>query len=177
MEISQAVQLIRTALIDWTRPQSWCDLGSGTGTFTMALARLMAPGSTIFAVDQDRKALGEIPDHFDGIQIRKTVGDIRNASLPLPPVDGVLIANTLHFIREQQVLVNRLLSVADCFLIVEYERSLPTPWGPYPVGFSKLRKLFAQAGMERVEQIATRPSRFGGTMYSALVTGHRRSIH
>jgi SAM-dependent methyltransferase len=177
MEISQAVQLIDTALIDWTRPQSWCDLGSGTGTFTMALARLMAPGSTIFAIDQNRKALSGIPDHFDGIEIRKMVGDLRNVSLPLPSVDGVLIANTMHFIREQQALVKRLLTVADCFLIVEYERSLPNPWGPYPVGFNKLRKLFAQAGVERVEQIATRPSRFGGMMYSALVSGHRRSVH
>jgi ubiquinone/menaquinone biosynthesis C-methylase UbiE len=84
MEISQAVQLIDTALIDWTRPQSWCDLGSGTGTFTMALARLMAPGSTIFAIDQNRKALSGIPDHFDGIEIRKMVGDLRNVSFPLP---------------------------------------------------------------------------------------------
>jgi trans-aconitate methyltransferase len=175
MEISQAVELIATPLIDWTRPQSWCDLGSGTGTFTMALARLLAPGSTIFAMDQDRRALAEIPDHFNRIEIRKTVGDLRKASLHFPLVDGVLIANTLHFIREQQNLVNRLLSVADCFLIVEYEQSLPNPWGPYPVGFSKLGKLFAQAGVERVEQIAVRPSRFGGTMYSALVTGHRSS--
>ncbi len=142
----------------------------------MALAQLMTPGSTIYAVDQDRKALAEIPNHFNGIEICKTVGDLQNASLALPPVDGVLIANTLHFIREQQVLVNRLLSVTDRFLIVEYERSLPTPWGPYPVGFNKLRKLFAQAGVERVEQIATRPSRFGGTMYSALVTGNRSSL-
>jgi methylase of polypeptide subunit release factors len=76
MEIDQAVELIGTPLIDWTRPQSWCDLGSGTGTFTMALARLMAPGSTIFAVDQDRRALAKIPNHFDGIEIRKIVGDL-----------------------------------------------------------------------------------------------------
>jgi hypothetical protein len=81
------------------------------------------------------------------------------------------MANTLHFIPKQQALLKRLLSVTNCFVIVEYERFLPTPWGPYPVGFSKLRGLFARAGIERVEKIAIRPSRFGGTMYSAFATG------
>jgi len=59
--------------------------------------------------------------------------------------------------------------VADCFLIVEYERSKPIKWGPYPVGFERLSQLFNEAGVKRVEKLATRPSLFGGTMYSALV--------
>ena len=47
--------------------------------------------------------------------------------------------------------------------------SKPNRWGPYPVGFERLRQLFTEAGVERVEKLATRPSLFGGTMYSALV--------
>ena len=42
MKISQATALIRTPLIEWVRPQDWCDLGCGTGTFTTALAELLA---------------------------------------------------------------------------------------------------------------------------------------
>ena len=49
----------------------------------------------------------------------------------------------------------------------------PNPWGPYPVGFEKLCRLFTQAGMEHVEKLATRPSLFGGTMYSALAERSR----
>lgn len=78
------------------------------------------------------------------------------------------MANSLHFIREQGQLLRRLLSVTDRFLVVEYERSMLSPWGPYPVGFERLRELFNAAGVERLEKLATRPLRFGGTMYSAF---------
>ena len=139
----------------------------------MALAQLVAPGSTIYAVDFDQRALEEIPDQYDGVEIRKTVADIGSPSLRLPAVDGILTANTLHFIQEQQVFLRRLLSVTDRFLVVEYERSKPNRWGLYPVGFERLRQLFTWAGVERVEKLATRPSLFGGTMYSALAERSR----
>jgi ubiquinone/menaquinone biosynthesis C-methylase UbiE len=174
MKITEATALIRTPLIEWALSQSWCDLGSGSGTFTVALAQLLAPGSTIYAVDLDRKTLEGIPDQHNGVEIRKIVGDLQSFSLRLPQVDGILMANTLHFIQEQQVLLRRLLSVADRCLIVEYERSRPNRWGPYPVGFEKLRQLFSEAGVERVERLATRPSLFGGTMFSALAERSRR---
>jgi ubiquinone/menaquinone biosynthesis C-methylase UbiE len=173
MKITEAAALIRTPLIEWAQPQSWCDLGSGTGTFTVALAQLLAPGSTIYAVDFEQRALEQIPDQHDGVQICKIVGDLQSSSLRLPSVDGVLMANTLHFIQEQQLLLRRLLSVTDRFLIVEYERSKPNPWGPYPVGFERLCRLFAEAGVERVEKLSTRGSRFGSTMYSALAERSR----
>jgi ubiquinone/menaquinone biosynthesis C-methylase UbiE len=173
MKITEAIALIRTPLIEWARPQSWCDLGSGSGTFTMALAQLLAPGSTIYAVDLDQRALEGIPDQRDGVEIRKIVTDLQSSSLRLPSVDGILMANTLHFIQEQQVFLRRLLSVADRFLVMEYERIKPNPWGPYPVGFEKLRQLFTEAGVERVEKVATRPSLFGSTMYSALAERSR----
>jgi ubiquinone/menaquinone biosynthesis C-methylase UbiE len=168
MKISEAIALIDARRIEWTRPQSWCELGCGSGTFTTALAHLLAPGSTIHAVDLDQRTLAGVPDHYEGVEIRKRVGDIRSPQLLLPSVDGILMANTLHFIQEQQVFLKRLQSVADRFLIVEYERSNPNRWGPYPVGFERLRQLFTEAGVERVEKLATRPSLFGGTIYSAL---------
>jgi hypothetical protein len=108
----------------------------------------------IHAVDLDPRALEYMPDHYDRVEIRKTLGDIGSPSLRLPPLDGILMANTLHFIQEQQALMRRLVSVTDSFLIVEYERSKPNRWGPYPVGFERLRQLFTEAGVERVEKLA-----------------------
>jgi hypothetical protein len=78
------------------------------------------------------------------------------------------MANSLHFIPDQHLFLRKLLSVTDRFLIVEYERSKPSPWGPYPVGFDRLRQLFSETGVQRVEKLATRRSRFGGSMYSAF---------
>ena len=168
MKTSQAAALIRPSLIECRRPQSWCDLGSGSGTFTRALAELLAPGSTIYAVDYDWRVLNEMPDNHHGVEIRKIAADLESSSLRLPFVDGILMANSLHFIREQQAFLERMLSVANRFLIVEYERSKPNRWGPYPVGFERLRQILAGVGVTRVESLATRPSLFGGTMYSAL---------
>jgi SAM-dependent methyltransferase len=137
VKISEATALIHTPLIEWARPQSWCDLGCGSGTFTTALAQLLAPGSMIHAVDLDPRALEYVPDHYDRVEIRKTLGDIGSPSLRLPPVDGILMANTLHFIQEQQALMRRLVSVTDSFLIVEYERSKPNRWGTISGGIRK----------------------------------------
>jgi hypothetical protein len=67
MNIIEATALIRTSLIEWSQPQYWCDLGCGSGTFTMALAHLLSPGSTIHAVDWDQRALENLPNHYDGV--------------------------------------------------------------------------------------------------------------
>jgi SAM-dependent methyltransferase len=168
VKISEATALIRTPLIEWARPQSWCDLGCGSGTFTAALAKLLAPGSAIHAVDLDDRALKGIPDRYEGVEVRKVVADLESTSLRFPQVDGILIANALHFIREQHLFLTKLLSVTDRFLIIEYERSRPTPWGPYPVGFERLCELFSGVGVDQVYKVTARASRFGGTMYSAF---------
>lgn len=173
MTTSQAVELIHTPLIEWTRPQSWCDLGCGSGTFTAALAQLLPAGSTIHAVDQDPRALAKIPNRYDGVEIQKALGDLQRPNLILPSVDGILMANILHFIREQRLFLGRLFSVTDRLLIVEYERSTPNPWGPYPVGFEKLCNLLRGVRVDRVERLTTRPSKYGGTIYSAIAVRSR----
>jgi trans-aconitate methyltransferase len=86
VKIDQASTLIHTPDIEWTRPQSWCDLGCGGGTFTVALAQSLAPGSTIQAIDLDQSALDEIPQRIDGVEIRKVIGDLQNPNLVLPSV-------------------------------------------------------------------------------------------
>ena len=167
MKMSEAIALIRTSAIG-TRSQSWCDLGCGSGTFTVALAQSLVSGSTIDAVDFDEGALKGIPDEYHGVTIRKLLGDLRIPTLRLPSVDGILMANSLHFIQDQHLLLSKLLLVTNRFLIVEYERSKPSPWVPHPIGFERLSQLFSETGVERVEKLSTRRSRFGGTMYSAF---------
>jgi SAM-dependent methyltransferase len=176
MKISEATAFVRTPIIQWARPQSWCDLGCGRGTFTMALAHSLAPGSTVYAVDLDQKALEGIPERYHGVAIRKVLVDLRSPGLRLPSVDGILMANSLHFIQYQHLFLRKLLSVTNRFLIVEYERSKPSPWGPYPVGFDRLCELFREAGVENVVKLATRRSRFGGTLYSAFAELPLRNI-
>jgi hypothetical protein len=116
----------------------------------------------------DSTALEAIPDEDHGVAIRKSLGDMRSPGLRLPSVDGIRMANSLHFIQDQHLLIKKLLPLTNSFLIVEYERSNPSPWGPYPVGFEKLRELFNESGVQWVEKLSTQRSRFGGTIYSAF---------
>jgi trans-aconitate methyltransferase len=168
MTVDQAAALLRTPRIEWARPQIWCDLGCGEGVFTVALASLLAPGSTIHAVDVDQRALRKVPERHGGVAIRTILADVNSLSLRLPPCEGVLMANSLHFIREQVQLLARLTAVSQRLLVVEYERSNSNIWEPYPVNFQKLCDLFHEAGADAVHRIHSRRSRFGGTMYSAL---------
>ena len=173
MTIDQAAVLLRTPRIEWTRPQVWCDLGCGEGLFTLTLATLLAPGSTIYAVDRNQSALRRIPDEHHGANIRKIHGDLNSDRLQLPSADGILMANVLHFIPKQESLLKRLRDVSERFLIVEYEQGRSSSWQPYPVTFQKLRDLFLVIGIHSLTQIGTRRSRFGGTIYSALAEAER----
>jgi len=168
MTIDQAAVLLRTPRIEGVRPQVWCDLGCGEGLFTIALASLLAPGSIIHAVDMNQRALERVPERHGNVAIRAVLADMNSPSLRLPQSDGILMANSLHFIPEQARLLARLASRAQRFLIVEYEQSRSSTWGPYPVNFENLCTLFQRAGVNNVERIGSLKSRFGGTMYSAL---------
>jgi ubiquinone/menaquinone biosynthesis C-methylase UbiE len=167
MTIEEAVALVGNSRIEWARRQAWCDLGCGEGTFTTALALLLAPGSTIHAVDVNSQALKQVPDSHNGVEIRKVIADLNSPSLRLPLVDGILMANSLHFIADQELFLRKLRRLTRRYLVVEYERSLRSIWGPYPVPFQRLRELFHAVGVESVEQIGKRGSQFGGTMYCA----------
>ncbi len=154
MYIAEATELIRIDKISGARAQTWCDLGCGTGTFTLALATLLSPGSVIHAIDKDEKSLSQIPDRYQAVTIHKEVVDLNESDLSLPALDGVLMANFLHFIENQGEFVGRLRSLSERLLIVEYDGRPPS--------------LLLGRGFTGVARVRTRPSRFGGEMYSAL---------
>lgn len=172
MDISEATELIRIDKLSATRPetgsrpQTWCDLGSGTGTFTLALATLLPAGSVIHAIDKNENSLAQIPNWYRGVAIRKQAATLTANNLALPALDGVLMANFLHFIPAQAALVARLRSLSEHLLVVEYDRRPRSQWIPYPVGFSALQSLLLEQGFTGIVRAGTRPSRFGGELYS-----------
>ena len=168
MHILEATDLIRIDTISEARAQTWCDLGCGTGIFTLALAALLPPGSVIHAIDKDEKSVAQIPDRYKRVTIHKKVENLDDRRLSLPAIDGVLMANFLHFIEHQGTFVARLRTLSDRLLVVEYDGRAPSQWVPYPLGFSALRELLLKRGFTKITKIGTRVSRFGGEMYSAL---------
>ncbi len=153
----------------------WADLGAGHGAFTLALADLLGSGGAICAVDKDRGALGQLEQslaaRFPAVSLHTVVADF-SRSLALPPLDGLVMANALHFVaRPQQEAVVRALQrhlrPEGRFLLVEYNTDRGNHWVPHPLSFPAWAVLARRAGFERTELLATRPSHFLGEFYAA----------
>lgn len=155
----------------------WADLGSGSGAFTLALADLLGPSARIYSVDRDEQALLEqeramrarFPDRaLTSLTYR--VADFTQP-LDLPPLDGVVMANSLHFQRDKDTvlqLVRGYLKPRGRLLLVEYNADRGNPWVPYPLSYASWEALARANGLVETRLLATRPSRFLREIYSAV---------
>jgi SAM-dependent methyltransferase len=151
-------------------------MGAGDGAFTLALADLLGPGATIHTIDRDGAALArgtaEVARRFPGVIIRPQATDFTHP-LDLPPLDGLVMANALHFVRDgdKAALVRRLatyLKPGSRFLLVEYNVDRGNVWVPHPLSYDTWAALAARAGLSDVTLIGRRPSRFLSEIYSAV---------
>lgn len=172
MELNTAITLLAKGVLPEGQPQSWYDLGAGTGVFTQALAALLPSESDVLAIDRDISSLNQIPVSLKSVRISTRVADF---TLPMPDEqrDGILLANSLHFIKDAvaflAILKNRL-KTGGRLLIVEYDLTQSSRWVPYPVSFSSLQVLCQEAGLEPPSILAKTPSRLNRShIYSALV--------
>lgn len=173
MKQSQAIDLISVPGRSFRTGGIWVDLGCGTGTFTMALARLLGANSRIFAVDKNYSSLEKIPGYFNKTVIEKKHVDFITDELYFPELDGILMANSLHYVQKQTAFIKAVktyLKPDGCFLIVEYDSNRSNPWVPYPVSFSRLEELFNAAGFSSVQKITEKPSLYNrSNLYSAII--------
>src|SRR5262245_29380664 len=98
MQLRDAVDMLADSGVDALGPTTWADLGCGDGTFTRALAELLAAGSTIHAMDLDGSALRRIPSMQNRVRIATHRGDFTNQPWPFADLDGILMANSLHYV-------------------------------------------------------------------------------
>ena len=152
----------------------WLELGAGEGAFTLALADLLGPGAEIVALDRDASALGrlaeELPRRFPGRDLTTDVADFRD-SLPPGPFDGVLAANSLHFVRDPVEVLRRagaVLRPGGRLIVVEYDADRGNPWVPHPFSSRRFPDLAASAGFTNPRVVGQVPSRFLGAIYAAV---------
>jgi ubiquinone/menaquinone biosynthesis C-methylase UbiE len=154
----------------------WADFGAGDGTFTRALVEILGSDSRVYAVDRDASALESI-DRWRGAmrnQVTPVVADLaRPFTLPSvrdAALDGALIANTLHFMRDANAVLARLVQPVKPggrVVIIEYDRRGPNRWVPYPIPAEALPEIAATAGLSAPVITARRASEYGGDIYVA----------
>ena len=89
----------------------------------------------------------------------------------MPPLDGVVMANALHFQREKDrvvQLIHGYLRPSGRLILVEYNVDHGNPWVPYPLSYGTWETLTRRNGFANTRLLATRPSRFLGEIYSAV---------
>jgi ubiquinone/menaquinone biosynthesis C-methylase UbiE len=174
MRQRDAIDMFAGSAIAALGPTTWADLGCGDGTFTVALASLLAPGSTIHAMDRDSSVLREVPSAHNGVRIRTHVGDFTHPMWPFAEVDGILMANSLHYVDDQAAFIagcERHMKESRRFLIVEYDSDESSPWVPYPVNRATLTSLFTRVGLCSIEFLRSRRSLYRrAALYSAMIT-------
>ena len=144
---------------------AWADLGAGEGAFTLALADLLGPDAQITAIDKDARAVRGLEGRF-----KVLVADFTRP-LDLNGLDGVLMANSLHFVRDKQPVleaVRRMIRPGGRLVIVEYGADRGNPWVPYPFTYPRWETMAARAGFKNTRLLKTVPSRWLGSMYSAV---------
>jgi ubiquinone/menaquinone biosynthesis C-methylase UbiE len=155
---------------------TWADIGAGTGAFTLALADLLGTGGQIVAVDRDPRALAEnaeaVAATFPQVAVRTLHADFTQV-LALPSLDGVVMANSLHFVApDRQVGVVAGLAAhlraGGAFVVVEYDAERGNPWVPHPFRYDTWVAMAAAAGLSEPASLRRVPSRFLGGIYSAV---------
>lgn len=154
----------------------WADFGSGTGIFTLELRGLLGSGCEIYSIDRNGRDLERQRQAFDqqypGTNIHYLQADFTK-QIELPPLDGIIMANALHFVPfAQQAAV--LTTIAGYlrwpggrFIIVEYNARSGNFWVPYPIDAESFLLLAEQAGLAHGVMLTAVPSRFLREMYSA----------
>ena len=91
-------------------------------------------------------------------------------------LDGKLLANALHFVRDAEDVLKRLVRHVrggGRVVIVEYDRRAANPWVPFPIRADRWPALAAAAGLVNARVIARRPSEYVGEFYVGLAETSR----
>jgi ubiquinone/menaquinone biosynthesis C-methylase UbiE len=153
----------------------WADLGAGSGAFTLALRELVGPAATIYAVDKDRGALHRLESthrsRFSSTDHLIPLNKDFSRALDLPPLDGIVMANSLHYFKDQAKVLSHVrgfLKPNGVLLMVEYNVDSGNLWVPHPFSFETYGSLAIRAGFGEPQLLATIHSSFLREFYSAV---------
>jgi ubiquinone/menaquinone biosynthesis C-methylase UbiE len=160
MNLSEATALIEPAFVHRTSG-TWCDLGCGSGLFTNELGTLLGKESKVYAID---KSVQHIHSAAKDVAIEFHRMDFATEPLPYSELDGILMANSLHFVSDKISFLERIkkhLKPNGQFLFVEYELAKGNNWVPYPIAFDRLKHILQELELKQIRKIGERDSVYG----------------
>lgn len=92
----------------------WADFGSGEGSFTLALADILGANAQIYSVDKNMKSLTQQSRHFRAKFPKARVEFVQadfTKHLTLPPLDGIIAANSMHFVEDRVSVLKKSVSI------------------------------------------------------------------
>ena len=158
--------------VNFQSGETWADLGAGSGTFTIPISQFLGENGKVYAVDSSPKVLNLQQDSYKNqAPIFSIQADFTN-SLDLPLLDGIFLANALHFVKDQTTFLQQIiykLKDKGKIVFIEYDREHGNPWVPYPISFSKLKKMTVDVGLTEAKELNRKNSIYGnGEMYLAI---------
>ena len=173
MDHEDHVRLIRDGVEGAGR--RWLELGAGRGAFTLALAELLGPGAEIVAVDRDaadlRRLAEAMAERCPATRLETVTADFREPlAVGEGAFDGLLAANSLHFVRDPAAVINAvrpMLRPGARVVVVEYDSDSGNPWVPHPFSFDTWGAIAERAGLANTRLVGRVPSRFLGAIYAA----------
>lgn len=171
MLITEAIEFLSGAELNTSQPSIWADLGCGDGFFTGVLAGMLPAGSRIYALDKQFQNLKKSTGNNSQIIFQKT--DFITDDLHLPILNGILMANSLHYVTNKDNFVDKIstfLKADGMFIIIEYDTTRSNRWVPFPIDFKNLSKLFAGKKYNHIQKIGERKSIYNHEkMYACII--------
>jgi SAM-dependent methyltransferase len=130
----------------------------------------------VVAIDQDAGALRRLVQTLPAAQ-RAAVQTVQadfTQPLPLPdpvPFDGLLLANSLHFVRNKRPVLTHLVNLlrpGGTVVIIEYNAARGNWAVPHPLRDETCVQLMADAGLHAAHIVNREPSSFLGEIYTAV---------
>jgi ubiquinone/menaquinone biosynthesis C-methylase UbiE len=152
----------------------WADLGCGDGAFTLPLAQLVGhEEGEIHAVDRDARALNTVSQllqsRWPRLRLETHFADLMRLDR-LPPLDGALIAFTLHDLSSHAAALQRVrtwLRPGGRLVVVEHDDAAPGPLAPNPCPWKRFEALARGAGFANPRLLGWVHSRFFSRAYGA----------
>lgn len=148
--------------------QTVADLGAGTGVFAVPLAKAVAPGGTVYAVEIDKGYFPMIDRRAregGATNVRTVLGEFTDPKLPARDIDVAFMHDVLHHVQDRAGYLKNAaayLKPGGRFVIIDY-RANQGPHGKEPdlvVSEETVMGWMKAAGLGKVEKVELFPDKY-----------------